>query len=79
VVVLRTRDGGKSFEVLARGLPQKHAYDLVFRHAMDVDASGERLAFGSTTGSLWVTENAGDDWITVAEHLPPVYAVRWVS
>jgi len=78
VVVLRTRDGGKSFVVLARGLPQKHAYDLVFRHALDVDGSGERLAFGSTTGSLWATENAGDDWITVAEHLPPVYAVRWV-
>ena len=27
---------------------------------------GERLAFGSTTGSLWVTEDGGDDWTTVA-------------
>ena len=78
VTVLRTRDGGRRFETLRRGLPQEHAYDLVLRHALDVDASGARLAFGSTTGSLWVTEDAGDSWITVGEHLPPIHAVRWV-
>lgn len=79
VVVARTRDGGASFDVLSNGLPQKHAYDLTYRHALDVDASGDRLAFGSTTGSLWVSENSGDDWKTVSEHLPPVYAVRWLE
>ena len=50
LVVARTSDGGESFEVLRRGLPQRHAYDLVYRHALDVDASGEVLAFGSTSG-----------------------------
>lgn len=75
VVVARTRDGGATFELLRQGLPQEHAYDLVFRHALDVDATGERLAFGSTTGSLWVTENGGQSWSTVSEHLPPVHAV----
>ena len=54
-----------------------HAYDLVFRHALDIDARGERLAFGSTTGSLWISEDQGDSWITVSTHLPPVYAVRF--
>ena len=78
VVVARTRDGGRTFEQLRAGLPQEHAYDLTFRHALDVDKSGERLAFGSTTGSLWVSENQGDSWQTVSEHLPPVYAVRFV-
>jgi hypothetical protein len=77
VVVARTRDGGESFDVLTDGLPQQHAYDLVFRHALDIDASGERLAMGSTTGSLWVTEDAGDSWTTVSTHLPPVYQVRF--
>jgi hypothetical protein len=77
VVVARTRDGGGSFDVLTRGLPQRHAYDLTYRHALDVDRSGERLAFGTTTGSLWVSETAGDGWKTVSRHLPPVYAVRW--
>jgi hypothetical protein len=75
VVVSRTRDGGRSFEVLREGLPQEHAYDLTLRHALAIDATGERLAFGSTTGSLWVSEDGGDAWQTVSEHLPPVYAV----
>lgn len=77
VVVTRTTDGGKSFAVLREGLPQEHAFDLVFRHALDVDASGNMLAFGSTTGSLWVSENAGDAWHGVSHHLPPIHAVRF--
>ena len=40
-----------TFDVLREGLPQEHAYDLVYRHALDVDPSGTVLAFGSTTGS----------------------------
>jgi photosystem II stability/assembly factor-like uncharacterized protein len=79
VVVTRTRDGGKTFDVLRDGLPQEHAYDLVFRHAMDVDTTGERLIFGSTTGSLWVTENGGDSWQTISTHLPPIYCVRFAN
>ncbi len=79
VVVTRTRDGGRSFEVLRDGLPQEHAYDLTFRHALDIDASGDRLAFGSTTGSLWVSEDQGDRWQCVSAHLPPVYCVRFAS
>jgi hypothetical protein len=77
VVVNRTRDGGKTFETLTRGLPQEHAYDLVFRHSLDVDETGDRLAFGSTTGSLWFSENGGDSWMTASSNLPPIYAVRF--
>jgi hypothetical protein len=49
----------------------------VFRHSLDVDESGDRLAFGSTTGSVWVSENGGDSWQTISTNLPPVYAVRF--
>lgn len=77
MVVARTRDGGATFETLDRGLPGEQAYDLVYRHGLDVDASGERLAMGSTTGSLWITEDGGDHWSHVSAHLPPIYAVRF--
>jgi hypothetical protein len=77
VVVTRTRDGGKTFEVLRNGLPQEHAYDLTFRHALDIDATGTTLAFGSTTGSVWISDNQGDSWQCLSSHLPPVYAVRF--
>ena len=77
VVVARTTDGGKTFTVIRNGLPQIHAYDLTFRHALDVDARGERLAIGSTTGSLWTSDNAGSSWHTVTSNLPPIYCVRF--
>lgn len=77
LVVTRTRDGGRHFEVLDRGLPQEPAYDLIYRHCLDCAADGERLAFGSTTGSLWVSEDQGDSWQCVSRHLPPVLCVRF--
>ena len=52
LVVARTRDGGKTFAMLRKGLPQEHAYDLVYRHCLDVDRTGRRVAFGSTTGGF---------------------------
>ncbi|MET4807931.1 hypothetical protein [Limibacillus sp. MBR-115] len=75
LVVTRTRDGGISFEALTKGLPQVHAYDLVYRHALAIDSSGDRLAFGSTTGGLWVSEDQGDSWGAVTNTLPPIYGV----
>jgi hypothetical protein len=79
VVVARTRDGGRSCEVLRNGLPQRYAYDITFRHGLDVDDSGERLAFGTTTGSLWTSDDQGDSWQAVSEHLPPIYCVRFAK
>jgi hypothetical protein len=64
-------------KVLTRGLPQEHAYDLVFRHALDVDESGDRLVMGSTTGNLWISEDQGDSWEVVSGHLPPIYCTRF--
>jgi hypothetical protein len=77
LVVARTRDGARSFDVLTEGLPQSHAYDLVYRHALAIDDSGARLAMGSTTGHLWVSENGGDRWALAAGHLPPISCVRF--
>lgn len=77
LVVSRTRDGGKSFDILSRGLPQTHAYDIVYRHGLAIDDTGNRLAMGSTTGGLWVSEDQGDTWTAVSHNLPPVYAVRF--
>ena len=77
LAVTRTRDGGRTFEVLREGLPDEPAYDLVYRHALDVDASGERLAIGSTTGGLWISEDRGERWQCISAHLPPIATVRF--
>jgi photosystem II stability/assembly factor-like uncharacterized protein len=78
-VVTKTTDGGKTFRQISAGLPTEKAYDIVFRHALDVDATGERLVMGSTTGNLWISEDSGESWQSVSGNLPPVYAVRFVE
>jgi hypothetical protein len=79
LVVTHTGDGGKTFTSFATGLPQQESYDLVYRHGLAVDESGECLAMGSTTGHLWVSDNGGEAWSEVPHHLPPVYAVRFAK
>lgn len=73
--VARTSDGGESWERLEAGLPQSGAYDVVYRHAFDNDH--DVLAFGSTTGNLYVSEDRGDSWTHVSANLPPIYSVRF--
>jgi photosystem II stability/assembly factor-like uncharacterized protein len=73
--VAHTHDGGENWEQLRQGLPQENAFDVVYRHALD--NSGDRLAFGSTTGNLYVSENRGESWSVVANNLPPIYSVRF--
>lgn len=77
LVVARTRDGGRSFDVLREGLPQEQAYDLVYRHGLTIDDDGTRLAFGSTTGGLWISDDQGDRWRSAAARLPPVHALTF--
>ena len=77
LIVRRTRDGGRSFETLSRGLPDIASYDLIYRHGLDIDRTGKALAIGSTTGGLWLSENEGDSWSEIPMRLPPVLSVRW--
>lgn len=74
--VARSRNGGKTWKLLSKGLPQSNAHVLVLREAMtsdDRDAAG--VYFGTSTGSLFYTRDAGDSWHVLAEHLPPIYSV----
>ena len=73
--VARTEDAGKTWKHLRKGLPQDQAYDVVYRHAFH--NASDHLAFGSTTGNLYVSEDRGDSWHTVANNLPPIYSVRF--
>ncbi|HSB88063.1 MAG TPA: hypothetical protein VLD86_17250, partial [Ilumatobacteraceae bacterium] len=78
MVVSRTRDGGRMFDTIETGLPQQDAYHLVYRHCLDVDASGRRLLMASTTGSLWHSEDGGTSFRQITSTLPPVFCVRYV-
>ena len=75
LVVSRTKDGGKSWKTFRAGLPQKDSYDVVFRHGLDVQ--GGTLAFGTTTGNLFVSDDRGKSWRAVGTSFPPIYSVRF--
>lgn len=77
LVVCRTEDGGKTWQELRTGLPQENCYDLVYRHALDI--AGQRLAFGTTTGHVFISDNRGDSWECIAHYLPPVLSVRFTD
>ena len=78
-MVTRTRDGSKTFDVLSKGLPQKHAYDLVYRHGLDVDATGDRWRSAPPPAACGCREDQGDSWPTISTTLPPIYAVKFVG
>jgi photosystem II stability/assembly factor-like uncharacterized protein len=78
LVVTRTDDGGKTFQAFGQGLPQTHAYDLIYRHGLAVAPNGQDLAMASTTGSMWVSGDAGESWSVVSQNLPPVAVVKFI-
>ena len=51
--------------------------EAIVRKSLDIAADGNSLAFGSTTGNLWVTADQGDHWHQVIGTLPPIYSVRY--
>lgn len=78
--VFRSVDAGRSWVSASAGLPQQHAYVTVLREAMDADHRARgRVAFGTSSGHVFVTGNGGDDWTLVAEFLPRVLSVRFVA
>jgi hypothetical protein len=74
--VCRTTDGGVSWQDFRAGLPQQDCYDFAFRHCLD--QSGDCLAFGTACGSLYISNDRGESWQAVAQHLPPIYSVRFI-
>lgn len=75
LAVHRTDDAGRTWRALGKGLPQRHCYDIVFRHALD--AKGDEVAFGTTCGRVFVSADRGESWRAAARYLPPVFGVRF--
>lgn len=74
--VYRTTDAGASWNALTDGLPQRHAYVSILRDAMcndDRDPVG--LYFGTSSGHLFGSCDAGASWSLIAGYLPRVLSV----
>jgi len=72
-----TRNGGKTWQRAASGLPERRAWWTVKRQAMAADANDPvGLYFGTTSGELWSSRDEGRRWTCIAAHLPEIYAVE---
>ena len=71
-----TRNAGKSWRRLDKGLPRSHAWLTVLRQAMCADGGKPLgLYFGTTNGEVWGSANAGETWRCVVRHLPQIFSV----
>jgi photosystem II stability/assembly factor-like uncharacterized protein len=72
-----TRNAGKTWQRLDKGLPQSQAWWTVKRQAMAADA-GEPVGLyvGTTSGDVWMSRDDGAAWTCMARHLPEIYAVE---
>src|SRR5438445_9262255 len=75
--VYRTRDAGKRWEAMTKGLPQKGAYETVLRDAMSVDSLDPAgVYFGTRSGKLFGSADSGKRWSALLDGLPPILAVK---
>jgi photosystem II stability/assembly factor-like uncharacterized protein len=77
--VYRTRNGGRSWEALTRGLPQKRAYDIVLRDGLTTDSLDPAgIYFGTRNGKLYASKDNGASWRVAIDGLPSITCVRAV-
>ena len=75
--VYRTRNAGRSWEPLTRGLPQKGAYETVVRDAMTADAlQPGGIYFGTRSGQIFGSADDGKTWKRILAGLPSIVCVK---
>ena len=75
--VWRTRDGGTTWQAMREGLPQENAFFGVLRQAMATDRMEPAgVYFGTGGGTLFASADEGDNWTTIAQHLPAISSVE---
>ena len=75
--VYRSRNGGKTWRKLTRGLPRKHAYVHVLRDAMTTDPCDDAGVYvGTAGGEIFFSRDGGDRWELLHAQLPSVFSLE---
>ena len=75
--VWRTQDAGESWHALRTGLPQKDAFLGVLREGMAIDThESPGVYFGTSTGQVYASADAGESWSEIAGYLPAISSVE---
>ena len=78
--VWRTRDHGRTWRALTKGLPQKDHFVGVLRDAMTTDPlTPTGLYMGTTGGEVFYSKNDGDSWEKLPASFPRITNLKmWV-
>ena len=75
--VFRSRNCGRDWTPMTKGLPQKHAYINVLREGMATDALDPcGIYLGTTTGQIFFSRDDGDSWELMLDTLPPILSLE---
>ncbi|MCI0435819.1 MAG: hypothetical protein L0271_19580 [Gemmatimonadetes bacterium] len=75
--VYRTRDAGASWTALEKGLPQQNAWVSLLREGMTNDSLDPvGVYFGTSSGHLFASRDAGEHWTLIAGFLPRILSVH---
>ena len=75
--VFRSRNGGRDWEPMTKGLPQQNAYVHVLREGMTTDALDPCGIYQrTTTGQLFYSRDDGDNWELMLDTLPPILSLE---
>lgn len=76
-LVWKTSDGGETWDGKGVGLPEKDCFFTVLRQGMASTEGG--VAFGTNSGSVYLSRDEGETWEEVAKHLPTVLSVEFMG
>jgi len=72
-----SKDSGNSWFRQDIGLPIRNAWFTVLRKSLNTDSMNQTgVYFGTTSGSLWMSDNEGNSWRQIAVHLPKILAIE---
>jgi photosystem II stability/assembly factor-like uncharacterized protein len=74
-LVWKTEDGGETWAGKGAGLPERDCFFTVLRQGMASTDGG--VAFGTNSGSVFLSRDEGETWEEVARHLPTVLSVEF--
>jgi photosystem II stability/assembly factor-like uncharacterized protein len=67
--VMRTRDGGRTWEMASNGLPE-HMRPNIEAMALAAWPSGFALFIGDTDGDVYASEDGAENWTKIASLAP---------
>lgn len=77
--VYHSADGGSGWTPLTEGLPQENAYVSILREGLTSDtATPCGVYFGTSSGHLFASNDAGESWSLIAGYLPRILCVSAV-